>query len=61
MAGAVRVDLKRDDVADALVADRREDGMAGGEGDVVEAVQDGPLDLLAGGREDRDAADGGAV
>ncbi|GAA2950348.1 hypothetical protein GCM10011428_82600 [Streptomyces violaceus] len=35
--------------------------MAGGEGDVVEAVQDGLVDLLTGGREDRDAADGRTV
>ncbi len=60
-AGAVRVDLERDDVADALVADRGEDRVAGGEGQVVEAVQDRLLDLLAGGREDRDPADRRAV
>jgi hypothetical protein len=32
------------------------DGVAGGEGDVVEVVQDGQLEFLAGGRRDRYAA-----
>ncbi len=53
MAGAVRVDPERDGIADALVVDRGEDGLTGGDGEAVEAVEDGVLDLLAGGRDDQ--------
>ncbi|MGX1118747.1 hypothetical protein RKD37_004110 [Streptomyces ambofaciens] len=53
MAGAVRIDPEGDGVAEATVVDRGEDGPAGGEGEAVEAVQDGVLDLLARRRDDR--------
>ncbi|MFE1001294.1 hypothetical protein ACFW4T_31370 [Streptomyces mutabilis] len=53
MAGAVRVDPERNGTSDALVADRGEDGVTGGDGEAVEAVEDGVVDLLAGRREDR--------
>ncbi|CAM5661480.1 hypothetical protein STENM223S_09502 [Streptomyces tendae] len=51
VAGAVRVDPQGDGVADAPVVDGGEDRVTGGEGEPVEAVQDGVLDLLARGRD----------
>jgi hypothetical protein len=57
LRGAVAVHQEWDDVADALVVDGGVDGVAGGEGDAVELVQDGVLELLAGSGDDGDAAD----
>jgi hypothetical protein len=57
MAGAVDVDLEGYDVADALVVDRGEDGVAGGEGQAVEVVEGGGLEGLPGGGRYRHAAD----
>ncbi|MFD8198308.1 hypothetical protein [Streptomyces sp. NPDC059701] len=61
MAGAVGVDPEPYDAADALVVDRGEDGPAPGQGETVEAVQDGVPDLLAGRGDDQDAVDRGAA